>query len=33
MEFWKSFEIDNFDDLKFLKMLMKNYLLKDTKRA
>jgi N-acylneuraminate cytidylyltransferase len=33
MDFWKSFEIDNNDDFKFLKILMKNYLLKDTKRA
>ena len=29
MEFWKSFEIDDFDDLLFLKILMKNYLLKN----
>ena len=33
MDFWKSFEIDDYDDFKFLKILMKNYLLKDTKRA
>ena len=33
MDFWKSFEIDDNDDFKFLKILMKNYLLKDTKRA
>lgn len=32
MEFWKSFEIDEHDDVKFLEIIMKNYLLKDTKR-
>jgi len=29
MEFWKSFQIDEFDDILFLKILMKNYLLKN----
>ena len=33
MDFWKSFEIDDSEDLKFLKILMNNYLLKDTKRG
>tara|TARA_B100000686_G_C16713695_1_gene930704 strand:- start:294 stop:1001 length:708 start_codon:yes stop_codon:yes gene_type:complete len=33
MDFWKSFEIDDMDDFKFIKMIMKNYLLKDTKRG
>ncbi len=33
MDFWKSFEIDDYEDLKFLKILMNNYLLKDTKRG
>ena len=33
MDFWKSFEIDDYNDFKFLKILMKNYLLKDTKRG
>lgn len=28
MEFWKSFEIDEKDDLFFLSILMKNYILK-----
>ena len=32
MEFWKSFEIDNYDDLKFLKIIMKNYLSKEIKK-
>lgn len=34
MEFWKSFEVDDFDDLEFCKILMKNYLLqnKSTKK-
>ena len=33
MDFWKSFEIDDYEDFKFLKILMNNYLLKDTKRG
>lgn len=27
MEFWKSFEIDDYEDLKFCELIMKNYLL------
>ena len=29
MEFWKSFEIDDFSDLEFCEIIMKHYLLKD----
>jgi len=32
MDFWKSFEIDNKDDLKFLKIIMKNYLSKEIRK-
>lgn len=28
MEFWKSFEIDDYDDLKMCELMMKNHLLK-----
>ena len=29
MEFWKSFEIDSLDDVKFLETIMKSYILGD----
>ena len=28
-EFWKSFEIDSIENLKFSEIIMKNYLLKN----
>ena len=31
MEFWKMFEIDKKDDLRFCSMVMKEYLLKRRK--
>lgn len=32
MEFWKSFEIDEIDDIEFCGMIMQHYLLKNSKK-
>ena len=29
MEFWKSFEIDDYNDIEFSEVIMKHYLLKN----
>ena len=32
MEFWKSFEIDDIEDVEFCKIIMEHYLLKNSKK-